>query len=1352
MSQSLLGTPATQLETLPSASSTSRPAAQPIALESNAQQPPQSVAFVDTRLAQVDQLVAGMEADKVVLIDSQADGVEQITQTLSQYDSLSSVHIFSHGNPGSLQLGNRSLDSDSIDQYSAQLSQWGSALLGKADLMLYGCDLTGSESGLSLVQQISDLTGADVAASEDTTGASDLGGDWQLETHIGEIESAIALNQATQAAYASTLDLIANGNFEADLASWNLFTGTETATAAGALNGKSLSITAAGGGVGQIVPATPGEAYKITGFAKSSATSGYSGTGIDFLDADRNQIRGIGTSRLNNTTDWTPYELQGTADADTAFIQVWAYKEDAGGVLSLDNIELTTTTIEPPPGPGEELLTNPGFENGLAAWNGISGTEAISTTANTGSQSLQLSGAASGANQLVDAIAGEEYTLSLFGRTQSPNYVGAGLSFFDANYNPLSASSSNNIQVSGDSWTSYQTSITAPSQTEFVQVWTYQSQANGDSFLDDISLSTTVEPTDGDFGNIGLDASNITVNESDGTATLTVLRTDGSDGTITVDYGILAQSATAGEDFTPVSGTLTFAEGETEKTVDVAILEDNVAEGSESFGFAIDNVQGGATLLAPRTATVTITDNDSAVYRGNEYQLIAAQSWEEAQAAAETLGGNLVTINAAAEEAFLKQTFGTAEAFWIGINDSDTEGTFEWASGESVVYTNWAPGEPNDFGSGQDYGYLNATSSKQWDDSSGDARFKGIVEIGGDNGSDDVTPGTGNGLVGEYYNNADFTSPVLTRTDTTVNFDWDNGSPDPSIGVDTFSVRWTGRIEPLYSETYTFQTTSDDGVRLFVNDQLIIDKFIDQGPTAHTGTIQLEAGEQYDIRMEYYEQGGGAVAQLAWSSASQPFQVVPQSQLYSDPPQDEVLVTESLITGLTQPTSIEWQPNTNRMFISEKGGVVKIFENGSVNADPFIDISDQVNGRRDRGLLDIAIHPDFPSTPYVYLLYTYDPPEVFDNVGTEAGPDGKNNRAGRLTRVTADASTNFTTAVPDSEVILVGKNSTWDNFDGFANSTFNPDVPEAGILPDGSYQQDILVADSESHTVGGLAFGPDGALYLTNGDGASYNRPDPRAARTLDIDSLSGKVLRIDPITGAGLTDNPFYDGDPNSNRSKVYQSGLRNPFRITVNEDNGELYIGDVGLSSWEEINNAEPGANFGWPFFEGGDGESLRTGAYENSPEAIAFYNSGQPVEASLRAFSHSATGINAIVLGDIYTGDAYPDRYKGDLFFNDLGQGIVRNVSLNASGEVTDIETFTTGANVVVHIEQGPDGTLYYTDLDDGEIGRWVFDEAEPGQEGFRPNAIPPLALPSQFGPDLVPRGRQQPADLPDFFLSR
>jgi hypothetical protein len=141
------------------------------------------------------------------------------------------------------------------------------------------------------------------------------------------------------------------------------------------------------------------------------------------------------------------------------------------------------------------------------------------------------------------------------------------------------------------------------------------------------------------------------------------------------------------------------------------------------------------------------------------------------------------------------------------------------------------------------------------------------------------------GLTGEYFDNINFTGTQMTRTDATIDYDWGGFSP-PGIGPDTFSARWNGQVSPRYTETYTFYTTSDDGVRLWVNGQLIINNWTIHSPTENSGRIALTAGQKYDIRMEYFENGGGAVARLKWSSPSQPKGIVPQGRLYpqtSDP-------------------------------------------------------------------------------------------------------------------------------------------------------------------------------------------------------------------------------------------------------------------------------------------------------------------------------------------------------------------------------------------------------------------------------------------------------------------------------------
>ncbi len=142
-----------------------------------------------------------------------------------------------------------------------------------------------------------------------------------------------------------------------------------------------------------------------------------------------------------------------------------------------------------------------------------------------------------------------------------------------------------------------------------------------------------------------------------------------------------------------------------------------------------------------------------------------------------------------------------------------------------------------------------------------------------------TTAKVGGGVKGQYYTGMDFNTLVLTRIDPQINFNWAAAAPDATLGADTFSARWTGEVEAGFTETYTFYTRSDDGVRLWVNNQQLVNNWTDHSATENSGTIDLVAGNTYSLQMEYYENTGDAVAELRWSSPRTPKQLVPQAAL-----------------------------------------------------------------------------------------------------------------------------------------------------------------------------------------------------------------------------------------------------------------------------------------------------------------------------------------------------------------------------------------------------------------------------------------------------------------------------------------
>jgi non-lysosomal glucosylceramidase len=180
--------------------------------------------------------------------------------------------------------------------------------------------------------------------------------------------------------------------------------------------------------------------------------------------------------------------------------------------------------------------------------------------------------------------------------------------------------------------------------------------------------------------------------------------------------------------------------------------------------------------------------------------------------------------------------------------------------------------------------------------------------------------GSGTGLKGEYFSDNNLNTLKLIRVDPTVNFDWGAGAPDPSIGSDNFSVRWSGNVSPEYSQPYKFYTKTDDGVRLWVNGQLLIDHWVAGGVATEyeSAPIDLVAGQSYPIKMEYFDGAGAASAQLSWWSTTQVKGIIPQTQLY--PP--------ATVNQTIEAENYSGQSGIQTEGCSEGGSNVAYIENG----------------------------------------------------------------------------------------------------------------------------------------------------------------------------------------------------------------------------------------------------------------------------------------------------------------------------------------------------------------------------------------------------------------------------------------
>ncbi|WP_375446066.1 PKD domain-containing protein [uncultured Fibrella sp.] len=294
--------------------------------------------------------------------------------------------------------------------------------------------------------------------------------------------------------------------------------------------------------------------------------------------------------------------------------------------------------------------------------------------------------------------------------------------------------------------------------------------------------------------------------------------------------------------------------------------------------------------------------------------------------------------------------------------------------------------------------------------------------------------------------------------------------------------------------------------------------------------------------------------------------------------------------------------SNDRMYIGEKSGQVWVTINGIRSTNALLTISEEVDNFSDRGLLGVAIDPDFARNGFLYVSYVVDRHHLlcYGTSGYNATASETGATILRVTRYTVSPAS-LTATNPNNMSLVAGSRKI----------LLGEAVGTSEALLDGS------------HSGGDLAFGADGSLLVSTGDGAGLNGKDVGgdgspgygslywqqalqdgiisfwenvgAYRSQYLDSFNGKILRLDAATGDGLPSNPHYDPTkPRSARSRMFARGLRNPYRISIrpgtgstnpaDANPGSLYIGDVGWNRYEELHIMKrPDQNFGWPYYEG-------------------------------------------------------------------------------------------------------------------------------------------------------------------------
>ena len=1164
-----------------------------------------SIVFVDDSIDLFAASLRGIQAGtKLVRLSAQRDGLADVTYELARHKNLDSVHFFVHGAAGRMKLGATELSFANLERYKSNVRSWSKSFGRDADLLIYGCNVGKGAIGSEFVSRLSDFSGTDVAASTDFTGNKRQGGNWILESLVGNIETQ-SLTPAF--GFKRLLPIVIR--------------------AAGTEGDETMDL--------RIDGVTVKTWANVGGDADAGVFQSFTFQNSEPLTLDRIRVAFTNDESIPNVfdrnlrVDWIQVDgITTQTEAPTVF---------------------STGTFKPADG------AQPGFRE---------------------SEFLHIDGyfQYGGNPGIVQGVTGVTPLGPTWQSIPVPTSLIAPVVILGSPTNnddqPGVASLGRNI--SGD-W-----------RVRFRE-WNYQDGIHGQEAVEWMALLPgRYQSMDGSIWEIGRFTTT-------GTQAWKDISFSGFFASTPKIFITQQTSANAAPSLARVRNV-------TRTGFQSALFNDELTAprtiNQEIIGYvaiyspaATGSVELGSSILNYRYDTAMVNSSLSALPGGYRYRLQEEQSRDsETTHVTESVRmlqlGNLTSGTGGFAQS---QSFNESDPFEIrsyrelssiggSYNKQSITGSFGRINLTATLDPIVIAGPPRNGQSDPGVVAVRNVSKTGFD-----IRFKEWNYLDGVHPAESVDwfalqPGryvTSDGSIWEtgtltVKGNAKWSTRAFSGSFSAAPnlfLTSQNADGTQPAYVRARNVTANGFEAALFEEQATLNTSHGTEIVGYLAIQgaagsgvvsiggnalpyLLESKDVDHNLTPFSNNVRIKLEEEQSADAEVLHSrervnaarlGTLVLAQSVTYTGGDPFALriekgLPAVQL----PPGFVIEKIGEQDILANAVALELAPD-GRQFVAEGNGKIWVFRDGVRQAIPFIDLSGEVQFDLavEDSLTGFVLDPNFATNRHFYLMY----PVTVNGV-----------EFGRIVRYTQSA-TNPDQADLSSRVVLMGSTAA----NGLEKGTF--------------------------HNTGDMEFGTDGSLLISWGDTSSNSETDPRLFLAQDLGRLAGKILRINPANGLGYSSNPFFNGDLNSNRSRVWAYGLRNGFRFEVNNFNGQtdpnlgrpgtLYIGEVGRYLYDELNICRGGENFGWPYFEG--------------PQPYQPGGNGLNVVDPIVAFAHPET--RSIIGGAFYGGTAWPTEYRNRFFVADFVEGWIRTYLPNSTHTGVTEGLFATGIKGMTDMEYDP-----------------------------------------------------------------